>query len=106
MKRIISLLGLARKSGNLIAGFSNCLYHIERRKVKLVLITTDAGRSSRRKITGACHEQGIPYLVQGTKEEMAAVAGRPVCIIGIISGDLAQGIMRTASEQTDGFDSG
>jgi ribosomal protein L7Ae-like RNA K-turn-binding protein len=93
VKPLYSLLGLARRSGRLICGMSNCLQAITQRQARLILITEDAG-SSRKKVVRACSEGAIEYLQFGTKEDFGRYLGRPSCVWAIMSDQWADGFRK------------
>jgi ribosomal protein L7Ae-like RNA K-turn-binding protein len=89
---LYSLLGFAKRSGNLLSGITNCLAAIEKKKAKLVLIASDAG-VTRRKVIKACCSAQIPYIKFGTKECYSEKLGMPSCYWVILSRDLAKGFL-------------
>jgi ribosomal protein L7Ae-like RNA K-turn-binding protein len=106
MKRIEALLGLARRAGKLISGMSNCLHGLSEQRVKLVIITTDAG-CSRKKVIRACQEQSVPCLLLGSMDEFACMLGKHACIWGVLSEDMAIGMLREVSDSlVDKLESG
>lgn len=49
-KKIISLVGFARKSGNIVIGVKQVLSAIRVNKVKLILLASDASDQSKKKV--------------------------------------------------------
>ena len=45
-ERIHSYFGFAKKSRNLISGYNTCLYGIQKRKVKLMILASDLSENT------------------------------------------------------------
>ena len=44
--KVLSLMGFARKSGNLVSGVNTCTYNLNRGKVKLMILAEDISAGS------------------------------------------------------------
>ena len=93
--KLKSLIGLCRKSGNLLCGATAVENAIKFRKCHLVLIAEDAGESIRRKIEGLCISSGINYKILFNKEWLGSAAGLDgKAVIAVKSKDFADGILK------------
>lgn len=74
-KKIISYLGFAKKSGNLLTGVNTCTFAMAKGKVKLVIIAEDISENSEKKIMKEIRRYGVQYVKYGESEEMSRAAG-------------------------------
>ncbi len=74
-ERIHSYFGFARKSGNLISGYNTCLYGIQKKKVKLVILASDLSENTLTKLQRLCEAQRIPYRICLSIEQLSQYAG-------------------------------
>ena len=52
-RKVISYLGFAKKSGNLLTGVNTCSFAMAKGKVKLMILAEDISENSRKKIMKA-----------------------------------------------------
>lgn len=76
MNKFFSFLGLAKRSGNLIEGYSKCDEQRNRVKLYLVILSNDASDSTKRKFRNHCLEKEIPLIEDFSKEELGIAIGR------------------------------
>ena len=74
--KITGLLGIAVRSRKLVCGDS-VIPAIRSNKAKLVLLATDCGSNSAKKILDKCRFYGIPCIVQWTAAELSIAVGQP-----------------------------
>ena len=74
-ERIHSYLGFARKSRNLISGYNTCLYGIQKRKVKLLILAADLSENTLEKFRRLCEAQKMEYRICLTAEQLSMYAG-------------------------------
>lgn len=89
--RILSLLGLCKKSGNLSLGFDSCLEAAQQRKTQLILTTMDLSENTRQKLRNHIEEN----LLCGTDlsmDDIHKALGKSSGIISINEGGFAQKI--------------
>ena len=102
--KALGYLGLAARSGNLTAGYNNCLSEIRNGKVYLVIISQDVGEASRQRITAKCGSRGIPVRIRGSAEELSRAAGKvDKGIFGIRDRGLAEALIKAmdGEEETE-----
>ena len=93
--KTVSLIGLCRRSGNLLCGATAAETAIKRKKCFLVFIAVDAGESIKRKIIGLCTTNEIPFKIMSDKKLLGKAAGLDEkAVIAIKSKDFAEGILK------------
>ena len=60
MSKFFNFLGLAKRSGNILEGYSKCNEERNRRKLFLFIISPDASEATRKKFKYHCKENNIP----------------------------------------------
>lgn len=91
--KVYGWLGLARKAGKLVAGDALCEDALSRRRVKLLLLATDAGANTRERFTELCEKLGVQLQTFGTKNELGNLLGRDsYAVIAILSRSFAEQI--------------
>lgn len=73
--KTMSLIGFAKKSGNLVSGVNTCTYAIGKGKVKLVILAEDISEGSEKKIMKEIRKKSIPYIKYSTIDELSHAAG-------------------------------
>lgn len=76
MNKFFNFLGLAKRSGNLIEGYSKCDEQRNRVSLYLVILSNDASDSTKRKFRNHCTEKQIPLIEDFSKEELGIAIGR------------------------------
>ncbi len=92
--KILTLLGFAQKSGNLLSGENTCELFIKKNKIKLIIISKEASDNSKNKFIGICDVKNIPVIVFGSKLELSKAIGKDNrAIIGIKDQSFANRIL-------------
>ena len=73
--KAMSLIGFAKKSGNLVSGVNTCGFAIAKGKAKLVILASDISAGSEKKIMKEIRKKGVPYIKYGTIDELSHIAG-------------------------------
>ena len=90
MNKFFNFLGLIKRSGNLIEGYSKCNEERNKREIYLFILSPDASENSRKKFINHCLENKIPYIEDFSKEELGGAVGRPeVKILAILDQNMA-----------------
>jgi len=74
--RILSLLGLAIKSGNLVSGEFMTEKAVKERKAFLVVVSEEASGNTKKKFTNMCSFYEVPLYFYGTLEELGHCIGK------------------------------
>ena len=99
MNKFFNFLGLAKRSGNILEGYSKCNEERNRKKLYLFIISKDASDSSKKKFINHCKEKKISYIEDFSKEELGEAIGRPeVKILAILDENMAKKL-RTLYEE-------
>ena len=76
MNKFFKFLGPAKRSGNLIEGYSKCDEQRSRIQFRIVILTDDASCSTKKKVRNHCSEQKIPLIEGFSKEQLGNPIGR------------------------------
>jgi ribosomal protein L7Ae-like RNA K-turn-binding protein len=76
MNKIYSMLGLARKGGNISIGFDTTKADIEKNKSFLVIIAEDASEKTKENIIFLCRRHNSKYIEFGEKEILGKSLGK------------------------------
>ena len=71
--KVYGLLGLATKSGKLIAGTDVVIENIEYKKAKIVVVAVDASDKTKKNIQFVCDKNNIECFIYGTIDELSHV---------------------------------
>lgn len=91
MNKFYNFLGIAKRSGNLLEGYSKCNDERNRKEIFLFIISNDASESTKKKFINHCNNKNIYYIQDFSKDELGEAIGRlEVKIIGILDRNMAQ----------------
>ena len=82
-QKILNLLGLARRAGKVVAGEEMVLKQLRKQKLALVLVASDCGLATRKKITDKCQSYQVNLCEQFTKIELSIAIGQKRSIIAL-----------------------
>ena len=89
--KIISYMGFAKKSGNLVSGSNTCIFSIKKKKVRLLLITEDASENTKKKMTHEAESGNVPVRIFGESEKLSRAVGESGrTVFGITDGNFAR----------------
>lgn len=74
--KLLTMLGFAIKSGNLLSGENTVEMFLPRRKVSLVIIAEDASENTKDKFVSMADRYNIPYIIYGSREELSHAIGK------------------------------
>lgn len=82
--KICGLLGLATRAGKTVFGTEACIQAIEKNKIKLLIIATNAAERTKMKFNSICSSKNIPIVEILSIEELSKAIGKDnKAIIGI-----------------------
>ena len=91
MNKFFNFLGLAKRSGNLIEGYSKCDEQRNRRSFYLVIVSDDASNSTKKKFKNHCIEKKIPLIEDFSKEELGNPIGREeLKVLAVVDKNMAE----------------
>ncbi|MCI9428567.1 MAG: 50S ribosomal protein L7ae [Lachnospiraceae bacterium] len=92
--RILSLLGLAIKSGNLVSGEFMTEKAVKGRKAHLVIVSEEASDNTKKKFSNMCSFYEVPLYFYETMEELGHCIGKTFrASLAVTSEGLAKSII-------------
>lgn len=76
MNKIYSMLGIAKKGGNISIGYDVTCLDVKDNKSKLVLIAADASDKTKKNILFICDKYGVKYIEYGEKDILGKSLGK------------------------------
>lgn len=92
--KVLSLMGFARKSGNLVSGVNTCTYNLNRGKVKLMILAEDISAGSEKKIMKEIRKTCVNYVKYGSIDELSHSTGKAGSVFGILDDNFSQSILK------------
>lgn len=100
MNKFFNFLGLAKRSGNLVEGYSKCDEQRNRKSIFLFIISNDASDSTRKKFKNHCTIKNIRLIEDFSKEELGSSIGREeVKIIAVTDENMAKKLYTLYEEE-------
>ena len=91
MNKFFNFLGLAKRAGNVIEGYSKCDEERNRRAIYLFIISNDASNSTKKKFRNHCVLKNINFIEDFSKEEIGLAIGREeVKILAVTDENMAK----------------
>lgn len=91
MNKFFNFLGLIKRSGNLIEGYSKCDEQRNKIDFYLMIISIDASNSTQKKFKNHCTIKQIPLIENFSKEELGNPIGREeVKVLAITDKNMAK----------------
>ena len=102
MDKFFNFLGLTKRSGNLIEGYSKCDEQRNRQRFYLVIIAEDASNSTRKKFKNHCTEKDIYLIEDFSKEELGSSIGREeIKILAVTDKNMAEKLVSLYNNHKD-----
>ena len=76
MNKILSLLGLARRAGKPVLGFTATCAAMEKGRIKLVIMAEDTAANTRKKMEKNCRRHGVVFHYFANREELGCAIGK------------------------------
>ena len=94
MDKMLSFLGLARKSGNLLLGYNKNEEAVKFRKLKLILISKDAATNTKDKFRGYGEKYAVPVIENYTPFELGSALGyEEIAVVGVLDKNMAKKLL-------------
>ena len=74
-KKMLSYMGFAAKARKIVNGYNTCVFTMEKRKVKLLIIAADLAENSKKKMISAAKKFNVKYRIFGDSDEMSRMTG-------------------------------
>lgn len=99
-RRVIELLGLARRAGQAVAGFTKAREWLAAGRAVLIVQAADGSADERARMLSG---RAVPVIAPVAAEELGQIFGRDHAVhVAVSAGRLAE-MLRTESERLDGF---
>ena len=93
--KVYGLLGITAKAGKISFGTDSCLEMVNKKKIKLIIVATDASERTIINFEKKCKENNIDFYKFGNKEELSKSIGKVnKTVIGIKDKNLATAIKK------------
>ena len=93
--KILNLLGLSTRAGNLVAGNNACENALKMKKIKMLVISEEASEKTKKNYKFYAEKYNIPIIFIGSIEELSKVIGQKnKAIIGIKDINIVKGIQK------------
>ncbi len=100
INKILGLLGISAKAGKIVSGTDIVLENIEKNKVNLVIIATDASERTINNFKFSCEKYKVPLFIYGTIDENSKAIGKDNrAVIGVKDKNLAEAIKNKISAE-------
>ncbi|PYG88412.1 ribosomal protein L7Ae-like RNA K-turn-binding protein [Ruminiclostridium sufflavum DSM 19573] len=104
MDKVYSLLGLAKKAGQLVSGDETCERNIKSGKAVLVIVARDASENTKDKFKSICKFRDVCYREFGEKLELGRYTGKEIrAVISILSKDFKNGLLKLIDAQINEY---
>lgn len=89
--KVMTYLGFAARSRNLVTGYNTCQMMMEKKRVKLLIITEDMAENTVKKMVQQCTKHKIDYRIFGQSDDLSQITGKSgKGIFGITDGHFAE----------------
>ena len=101
-----ALIGFAVRSRRCVMGTTAVEQAFERNRIRLLVLSENAGPSTRTKMEGLAEGRGIPVFIFRGPRSLEALTGKANCqVLGILDGNFARKIREALKHPgNDGFD--
>ncbi|GAP02623.1 ribosomal protein L7A family [Fructobacillus pseudoficulneus] len=97
--QFLQLLGLARRSGNLVFGTGDTLTAIQKRKAKIAFFPVDGGASQQKKFRDKANFYHVTLVETFTKEELSQAIGLNRSIMAVTDQGFAKKMKQLLEEK-------
>ncbi|MEE6654236.1 YlxQ-related RNA-binding protein [Limosilactobacillus fermentum] len=101
-QQILNLLGLARRAGQLVTGEGIVLTALQKDQVRIVLLASDAGQATIKKVTDKCQTHQVRVVNDFTRLEISQAIGQARTIVGITGAGFAKKIHQLTTKLNEG----
>lgn len=101
--RILSLLGICRRSGKLIIGADPSADSVKKNKARLVIFASDFSQSSKKHVLQTVNEYSVSALtLNRTKDEVSAAVGKFCGVMAIEDKGFAEKLKTLIEDEQGG----
>lgn len=100
MNRFFNFLSIAKKSKNLLEGYSKCDDYRNNTEIYLFIMSNELSEKSKSKFKKHCENKNIPYIEDFSKEELGSPLGRKeVMLLGVLDLGIAEKLVKIYEEE-------
>ncbi len=78
-RKVLQMLGLAKKAGKIKSGEFSTERAVKERKAFLVMVAEDASENTKKKFRNMCAYYQVPCMLLMTKEQLGHAIGKEFC---------------------------
>lgn len=98
--KVLSMLGIAAKSGNVVSGEFSTEKAVKSHQAKLVIVSEEASDNTKKEFSDMSVWHKVPLLFYGTKEELGAAIGKQFrASLAITDENLARAVEKKITEE-------
>jgi len=98
-----SLIGFAVRSRRCVLGTTAVEQSFQRNRIRLLVLSENAGQSTRMKMQGMAEAKGVPVSIFGGPRPLESLTGKVNCqVIGILDSHFARKIQETLESERTG----
>lgn len=99
---VLSLLGLAKRAGKIVSGEFATEQAVREHKAKLVIVSADASKNTKKLFTNKCTYYEVPYREYSDKESLGHAIGNELrTSVGILDEGFARTILEKFESITE-----
>lgn len=100
MNKFFNFLSIAKKSNNLLEGYSKCDDYRNSTKIYLFIMSKNLSDKSKSKFKKHCETNNIPYIEDFLKEDLGNALGRKeVMLLGVLDEGIAKKLLSLYEEE-------
>ncbi|WP_295746500.1 YlxQ-related RNA-binding protein [uncultured Limosilactobacillus sp.] len=89
-QQVLQLLGLAKRAGQLTSGEPSVVKAIRNDEARLVVLASDAGAATAKKVTDKCHYYQVALTTAFTANEISAAVGAQRKVLAVTQSGFAK----------------
>lgn len=104
LKRVLGMLGLAMKAGKVVIGTEQVIAFLQKKKLKLVLLSSGSSDGTKKKISSKCEFYDIRLLELPIQtDELGELLGKTYtpAVVGITDENFSKAISKIFDEEND-----
>lgn len=102
-KKVLSMLGLARRAGKVVSGEFSTEKAVKTGKAFLAIVAVDASENTQKMFRDMCRFYEVPLCVIGTKEELGHAIGQQMRASAAVTDEnFAHTILKMTKNEIDG----
>lgn len=96
--RVLNMLGIANKAGKVISGEESVINGLQKGKLKMVFVASDASEATTDSISRKCFYYHVEYVNAFASDELSKAIGKERKIIGITDEGICNAIRKLMEE--------